>query len=207
MRRPRRLILDNHEPTERCEVFTNGVIRQRSFRSPNVLGQSSCCSVGGDVASEASEQLPDLRWIMASAVNTSDIDATNLVEVIADGAQRLCDRQMAESGPPAYRDLVRQVSDRQSRIGASLLLSGQELGERNCSIASTDLEEGHGTHAKSSYPSSTRVPRDVVCGNSGSSEDELARLSPIINGTTDVVSGLDPKHFTPRPTGGTSLLE
>jgi len=190
MRRPRRLILDDHEPTERCEVLTNGVIRQRSVRSPNVLGQRCRGGVRGDVASEASEQLLDFRWVVSSAVNARDVDAANLVEVVADCPQRLGDRQMAESWPPADGDLLRQFGDCETRIGTSRRFAGKKLGEGNRPAASTDLEEGHRTHPESGNPPGARVSRDVVRGNSRPGEDELAGSPPIVDGTTDVVPDL-----------------
>ena len=131
MRRPRRLILDDHELTERCEVLTNRVIRQRSVRSPNVLGQRCRGGVRGDVASEASEQLLDFRWVVSSAVNARDVDAANLVEVVADCPQRLGDRQMAESWPPADGDLLRQFGDCETgsalRAGSPARSSAREI--------------------------------------------------------------------------------
>lgn len=49
------------------------------------------------------------------------------------------------------------------------------------------LEEGHRSHPEAREPCSSRVSRDVICGNGGTCQNELSRFPPIIHRTTDVI--------------------
>jgi outer membrane protein assembly factor BamA len=69
-----------------------------------------------------------------------------------------------------------------------------------------------GSHSVRGYDENQLGPRILTVpptelAAAGCDTSSLFTSRTCVNGGTDVVAGLDAKHFTPRPTGGTSLFE
>ena len=82
MRRPRRLVLHNHEAFEGGEVGTGGVVRHRRLPRTGDVARDRCQGRGGrDVASERAQEAVDAPRVAADAVGPPEVDAANVVDV------------------------------------------------------------------------------------------------------------------------------
>jgi hypothetical protein len=147
MRCPGRLILNDHQPLKRVEIVPHCVVFQRAIRSARVAGKRCGCRVGRDVARKTAQQLTYLGGVSSHTIDATNVNAADLVEVVAYGSKRREERQAAEPRPTTDCDLLDEVRDAQARIAASRRIAGEQFAERDIPSARAYLEETHRTQS------------------------------------------------------------
>src|SRR5688572_6659896 len=128
---PSRLILQNHQPFESVEIFTDRVVRQSPFNSARIVSQSVKVHLCRHITSERTHDAFQLEWISANTADSSDIDSSHLIDVIT---YRLCcvvHIKVLKCRPPSYCDAICQISRRQTRVVASRNLASKKRRQRN----------------------------------------------------------------------------
>src|SRR5712691_2190410 len=116
MRCPCRLVLDDHQTLQRHEIVPDRLSIERAIGSSGLRSElcrcDSCCAVSCQGAQEA----PDTFWITPCTVDAGDVCTTDLVEIVANGTQRLRLGKFLKTRPPADRDAGCEIGECQSWV-------------------------------------------------------------------------------------------
>ena len=187
MRRPRRLVLDHHQPLQHGQVLRDREATQLAIRAAGIGRQRRDRDLCGDVAGHRAHQRLDLGWIAPCATHSSDIDRACLVQVVDRRLRRSANRRSMLSRPSPDRDQLRQARHRHPRIGSSNRHPCEHLGEADLPGGMTGLGERHGPHAKKREPPRSRVAIDVIGRHRGTCENELTSCLTLVDSPANVV--------------------